>query len=342
MATLMDIAALAGVSKSTISRALRNDPTLAIPEETRERIFQAAKQLHYEIKPRQKQDTQRETSIVVVHKDDHFDTRLNNSFYYAVRYGIEKTCLEKRIRCTFLPISYLDQLPERPDGVILMGNFSYDHQRELIQRFSEALPMAFIGRDCCEPQRFDWVGFDAQICIEEALSALKAADCRRVIYIGGINPEGPDERKHKILWFQNWMRKHTEMETVDILEGEHGAESGYHMMRDWLDAHHDLPADGVVVSNDPIAFGVLRALAEHGISVPERISVIGINGDVPGETAFPPLTTIDVHATEQGMEAVCSLMEQINGARAFTKKVLLTPTLVKRSSVRISSELFFE
>ena len=54
MATLVDIAQAAGVSKATVSRALREDPTLAITEETRERILGAAKALGYRLRKRRK------------------------------------------------------------------------------------------------------------------------------------------------------------------------------------------------------------------------------------------------------------------------------------------------
>ena len=78
MVTLVDIAQAAGVSKATVSRALREDPTLAITEETRERILRAARELGYKVREEKKKN--KELSIVVIHKEDHFNTKWNNSF----------------------------------------------------------------------------------------------------------------------------------------------------------------------------------------------------------------------------------------------------------------------
>ena len=330
MATLVDIAREAGVSKATVSRALREDPALSITAETRERIFEAARKLDYKIKEEKKKS--RELSIAVIHKKDHFDTKWNNSFYFSMRYGIETYCLENRIRSLFLPLHYLDQTPKDTDGVIIMGNFSMENQKWIRSHFGESMPMVLVARESYCPRGMDWITYDEVACVRLAMDALAESGRSRILYIGGINLEGPDEKTHKIAYFKEYIREHPQMECAGILEGEHGTESGYRMTNRWLDQGGK--ADGILASNDPIAFGVLRALAEREIRVPEEISVAGINGDSPGENTVPPLTTVDVHTKEMGEEAVRCLLERIKGKRSFAKKVSCSPTLLLRKSVQ--------
>ena len=331
MATLLDIAQAAGVSKATVSRALREDPTLSITDGTRERILAAARELGYKIKEEKKKN--RELSIVVIHKEDHFNTKWNNSFYFSVRYGIEKCCLENRVRTSFLPINYLDQAPKDTDGVVIMGNFSMENQEKIRSFFGSHMPQVLIARKCSRPGTIDWITYDTPACVRLAMDALFQAGRNKILYIGGINLEGPDEKTHKIAYFREYIREHSQMECVGILEGEHGTESGYVMMNRWLDGPGAQGADGILVSNDPIAFGVLRALAERGIRVPEQLCVVAINGDSPGENTMPPLTSVDVHTSEMGEEAARCLLEQIKGKRSFAKKVQLSPSMIWRRSV---------
>ena len=72
MATLLEIAQAANVSKTTVSRALRCDPTLSITSETRTKILDAAKNLGYTVKEERRIHKNR--TIAVIHKDDHFET----------------------------------------------------------------------------------------------------------------------------------------------------------------------------------------------------------------------------------------------------------------------------
>lgn len=331
MATLLEIAQAANVSKATVSRTLRNDPTLSITNETRSKILEAAKSVGYTVKKERR--IHKTCTVVIIHKDDHFETRWNNSFYFSMRFGIEKVCLRNDVRCMFYPIQYLDQVPRDVDGVVLMGNFSPENQARIRDSFRKGTPMVFVGRVCIDPDRMDWVTYDVEQAVQIAVEQLLKAGRTRVLYLGGINLQGPDEHTHKIAYFQRILQEHPEMECVEILEGEHGTNSGYQMMSAWLDEHMDQLPDCVFVSNDPIAFGALRALAEHGIAVPDQISVVGLNGDDPGANTIPPLTSVDVHTEAMGQEAIQCLLEQMNRMRMVTKKIRYATTLIERKSI---------
>ena len=88
VATLLDIAEKAGVAKSTVSRALREDPTLSITEETKEKIFSVAEELQYKMK--QEKKLKRCRNIAIVHKDTHFMNQIDNAFYFSIRSAVDR------------------------------------------------------------------------------------------------------------------------------------------------------------------------------------------------------------------------------------------------------------
>lgn len=332
MATMLEIATAAGVAKSTVSRALREDPTLSIGEETRDRIFQTAQQMGYHIK--KKKLLSGASSIVVIHKDTHFLNQLDNAYYFSVRYGIEKVCLTLGIQCSFVPFHFLHQFPMHADGIIVMGNFEKEQIHEMID-FSHKIPMIFIGKINYAPVLMDWVTYDVKASVDMAMQYLLDTGHTTVIYIGGHDVLGTPNEYQKLFHFKHFLAEHPQLTCLDIIEGNHGTESGYQMTQAWLAQHMPLP-QAIFVSNDPIAFGVLRSLAEKDISVPSQISIISINGDGPGASSTPPLTTVDIHTSDMGEEAVRCLHERMQKERTLIKKVLFAPTLISRNSVHSS------
>jgi DNA-binding LacI/PurR family transcriptional regulator len=98
-----------------------------------------------------------------------------------------------------------------------------------------------------------------------------------------------------------------------VLDGDWSAASGY-------TAGHRIPLDGsvtaVVASNDQMALGVIRAVTERGIRVPDDMSVVGFD-DIPEAAYFrPSLTTVSVDIDRGGRAAIARLIAQIEGRAA--------------------------
>lgn len=328
MATILDIAKQVGVSKATVSRALREDPTLSIGEDTRKRIFLAAQELGY--KTKKEKLLSAGPAIAIVHHDTHFLNQLDNAFYFSVRYGIEKNCLKHHIQCSFIPLGFLRQLPAHLDGAVIMGTFEESQMIE-IQSALRGVPLVFIGKLNYMPWAMDWITYDIKTCVDIAMQHLLDTGHQKVLYVGGRDVPGTPVEYQKLYHFHQFLEAHQEMTAMDVVVGE-GAEGGYGLMHHWLQQNSELP-QAIFVSNDQKAVGVLRALTEGGISVPAAVSVISINGDRPGASLAPPLTTVDIHTEAMGEEAIACLLEQIQGGRTITKKVLYTPCLVQRKSV---------
>lgn len=329
VATLLDIAEKAGVAKSTVSRALREDPTLSITEETKEKIFSVAEELQYKMK--QEKKLKRCRNIAIVHEDTHFMNQIDNAFYFSIRSAVEETCYQKNIGFTFVPYSFLDSFDRQIDGALVVGNFD----RKEVDTICAAVRtgcMVFVGKVNYYPDRMDWISYSIKDCVYKAMGHLAAMGLKDIAYLGGYDSEDTPEEFSKFSYFKKFMAEQKQLHFAGSMVGEHGVESGYQMMKRWLREKKAVP-DAFFVSNDPIAIGVIKALNEEGISVPDSVSVISINGDSSGEFSFPALTTVDVHTDAMGREAVEILEERIEGKRKLIKKVEYQVTLVTRGSV---------
>ena len=113
------------------------------------------------------------------------------------------------------------------------------------------------------------------------------------------------------------------------MEGDFDASSGHRAMNELL--ARGRPFTAAFVASDVVALGALASLREHGLSIPEDVSVVGFD-DVPLAAHFdPPLTTIHVPAHDLGFTAGRALLERL-GRRAVTARTLLPTELIVRSS----------
>lgn len=116
-----------------------------------------------------------------------------------------------------------------------------------------------------------------------------------------------------------------------VLQGDFLTPSGYRLVKEWLDQRRPLP-DAWFCSNDLMAFGVLRALHEAGVSVPGDTAVMGFD-DIPmAQATLPPLTTVAQPMAEMGALAVRMVVDMIEGGGVAVPRVVLQTRLVIRES----------
>lgn len=329
MVTLDDVARRAGVSKSAVSRTLNADPSLAILESTREKILRAASELGYQSK--RLRQTENVYQIAIIHKDTHYQSRTDNSYYFSIRYGIESACHSEHVQFSFLLNTMLQELPPGLDGAIINGNYNEGQLEEICQALG-SVPAVLVA--AMKPEHrggLDMVTFDVRESVEIAMDHLREKGCRTVLYVGGRDMEGTPTWRQKRWYYRSYLERYPELQGLGLIEGEYGSESGYQMMRSWLQGGNPLP-DGVFASHDPIAVGAIRALVEHGAGIPEQTKVVGVNGDDIGSLTVPPLTTVSVFTEEMGREAVRTLLERIRTRRGVPKRVIFQPQLIPRQS----------
>lgn len=328
MATLADIAQMAGVSKATVSRILNCDPTFSATAETSQRVLDAAEKTGYRFRNFKKNGMQR---IAVIHRDSHYQNQIDNALYFSIRFGIESVCHDNHIACSFIPVTSLkDFSPDAFQGAIINGTYSKPQLEEILSS-TGSLPCVLIGRpNYCSPG-LDWITVDVARSVHVGMSCLESLGHKRFLYIGGQSAESTPLHSRHLHHYLSYIASRPDIVSIGVQEGGFGVENGYKMINDWLNQGNPL-SDAIYVSHDPIAVGVMRALSERGIRVPKEVAVIGCNDDSICNLTVPALSTVSVHPEQMRRAAVNTLLERISGCKSPARTITFSPELVIRQS----------
>lgn len=334
MATIKEIAAKAGVSPAAVSRALRNDETLSLSPETRAHIWAVASELGY-VRPISTSKEKSDRSITIVHKRQTFRNQIDSSYYFSVRSGIEDMCAKARIKLSVIAMEDMHPKSIDSDGIVLVGNYTLPQYNAMLPAFRN-LPVSIVGIVAHYRSRFDHITYSNYDSTSLALDYLFQNGHKKIGYLG--IEEAPDtelfgSRRDA---FISIMRKKGILRPEWIMESDHGVdrvEQGYIMAKKLVQLSSRPTA--VFCANDPIALGALNGFMECGLQVPDDISIVAHDGSYPTQHSIPPLTTVDVHPYQLGVEAVRMLQQHFeNKVPKISRQLLLYPTLIERSSVK--------
>ncbi len=327
MATLADIAKEVGVSQATVSRCLRQDPTLSVKNETSQRILEVAKKLGYPIKK-----IVQSRVILVIHKENHFGNQIDNGYYYAIRAGIEEAVGNSGNTCQFTPFAMFDKETAPYDGILLVGNYS-PKQMSHISKNSHTDAIICVGKMNLAPEGRDVVTYDVVSCVSIALQRLLDVDVKRFLYIDAKDYSEIPQHYSKGFHVDLFLSSHPSLECCGkILCNHHSSNEAYEAMNHWIETSSSMP-QAIFAATDPLAIGVLKALNEKSCKVGKSIQLISINGDSTGEWTTPQLTSIDIHCRDMGREAVRLLLKRIADPSRIPRMVMFMPVLIERESV---------
>lgn len=309
MATLKDVAKLACVDVSTVSRALRNDSY--VHPDTRARIMAAVKELSYtpNVLAQGLRKGKRHTIGLLI-------PRLHFTVFAEIAQGIEeearrhgyavllcnteddpkieKECLN-RLRNGFV------------DGLIIAGT---GRNNRLIQNIlADGLAVTQIMRQ--QDAKISSVIVDYEKCGYDAVNYLAEKGCREIGLINGTMDLAPYKGR-----YNGYRRALEELgleETTATVEGQvNSMEYGYNCALDLMDQNPDL--DAIMAAVDAQGIGALRALKEQGKSVPDEIRVISLTGHIIGSMLETSLTALEIPAKEIGIKSAAMTIEYIEAA----------------------------
>lgn len=316
---MTDVARLAGVSHQTVSRVLNGNPR--VRAETRERVLRAMAELSYRPNAMARGLASRRSRLLGVVS---FDTILFGPASTllgieraarAAGYGVSIVTLERVDRSGVLAaVEALDG--QGVDGVIIIAPQMaaaaalHNLPRGMIAVAVEA------GQDSGLPS----VSVDQIAGAQVAVRHLLDLGHRTVWHISG--PNDWLEARDRI---EGWRRTLEEAGAVvpPIISGDWSARSGY-VAGSALASNRDVSA--VFVANDQMALGLLRALHERGVRVPEDISVVGFDDIPEAEFMLPPLTTVRQDFDEVGRRSMATLLDLLDA----TDQASRPPTGVSR------------
>lgn len=328
MTTIKDIAEKAGVSISTVSRVLNYDPTLSVGNDTKKKIFEVAEELSYAKHILKKKINNK---IAVINWFTEAEEELNDLYYLSIRLGIEKKCKQLNFGVTMYTKNNIEEFKnENIQNIIAVGKFSNNEIKKFISDDSNIIFVDYSPNE----NLFDSVVSNFELATKNVIDYFIKKGHKKIGFIGGL--EGFKDKTAYVddirdITFKSYLKELNILDEKNIYTGNFSVDDGYKLMKKAInELKANLPT-AFFVASDTMAIGVLRALAEHNIDVPNRVNIISVNDISVAQYLNPPLSSVKVHTEQMGETAVELLTERING-RSIAKKVSLSTNLVIRNS----------
>jgi LacI family gluconate utilization system Gnt-I transcriptional repressor len=328
--TIFEVAAEAGVSAITVSRALRNPGNVS--DQAVARIQAAVAKLGYTPDPAAQALASKRSSVIAA-----LIPSLTNSVFSDVLRGLQDTFEASRYQLQLANTRYSPQteeklirtfLGQRPAGLIVSGIDQSPTSRAMLEQAQ--CPIVQIMDTAAAPVDM-MIGFSHRDAARAAVEHLVAAGYRHIAFLGArMDPRTlrrldgfRDALQPSGLLDEALVRTTPEASSVSL---------GSRLLRELLELRPD--ADAVFCNNDDIALGALFEAQRQGLAVPGRLGICGFNDMEMMEAAFPSITSVRTHRHRMGIEAARMLMQAIDGTRPDISKVDLGFEVMTRQSTR--------
>lgn len=327
MATIRDIAKLAGVSPATVSRVLNYDQELSVAQETKQRIFEVAEDLNYT-----KHKRANKIGKAVIRLVQWYDEaeELADLYYLSIRLGIEKKAEELNIQIRREALNELSDI--QVNGTIALGKFDAEQIRQLKQTDENLLLVDFDGMN---------MGLNSLVVdFDQSVNLVIDHFIRQGYQKIGIL-SGEEKTKHnlqpiedpRLLAFKHKMKQLNLYRPEFTLTAAFSMETGKTAMAEFLSSTEELP-NALFASSDALAVGAMQAIQAAGLRVPEDISVIGFNDVSVAKYVSPALSTIKVETEWMGELAVSTILDLAKEFSPVPRKIMLGTKLIQRESTK--------
>jgi LacI family transcriptional regulator len=333
-ATSADVAARAGVSRTTVSFVLNAKADAGIPPGTRRRIEEAARELGYHPHGAARALAGGTSQTIGLVLRQSAEQVAADALLAETLWGVASEARTGGYRVLVEPLSpdggrYSELLlSQRVDGLIVSGPRVDDE--ELVALVADGFPIILQGSlpDVAAPS----VDIDNRAAARTAVEHLIGLGHRRIGCITNA-PLAYTAAADRVAGYREALAgAGIRLDPDLVIEGAFDAASGYVAMTSLLAARN--PITAVFVASDIVAFGALRALREGGLRVPTDVSVVGFD-DIPLARHFdPPLTTIRLPANALGAAAGRALVDRLAG-RPTSERTLLPTELIVRESTAV-------
>lgn len=334
--TVKDVARLAGVSPSTVSRVCNNHPTIS--RETRLRVQKAIDQLGYVLPAPQEAALSVPIRHIGIILPPSEKDAYENSFYLKAIRGISQVCNQRHVTLSVVTGKDSNEVLQsvqalhysgKVDGFILL----YSRKKDAVVDYlcEQGLLYVVVGKPNELANQTICIDNDNLLAAREATDYLYALGHRRIGYIGNRNDYmySADRRAgyqlslllHDIPTRPDYL---VEMESVHTSEAQ-GLQN--------LLKQADRPT-AFVVSDDILALAVERICAQMHLSIPGDLSIIAFNNSLYAQLASPQLTAVDINSVLLGQEAANQVINYMENPNLTTTKIIVPHRIVARDSCK--------
>jgi LacI family transcriptional regulator len=333
--TRKDIAEAAGVSPSTVSRALAGSSLL--PQSTIDHVRKIAEQMGYcrnVLGMRMAANKSFQLGFVVPLNSARRGT-FQLSYYSNILDAMVNAAYQRNYSITIHPyesgekkqVQNLCNLvtSKQVDGLIFVG---LTQNSKIPGKLVEAgIPFALLGSRSSLPEVIS-VNCNPYPGQKKMLQTLGKKGYKKLYFVHG-NQSYYDAITQKKTLLK--LLEKSKIQLAEILEGDYSRRSGYraaeHILKKKLKDHC------VFLANDRMAVGFYRYCQEHGITIPTEIGVIGSDNDEAATALYPDLTTIQQPRTAMGKIAVEMLIDSLQGKLGTTEPVCIEKSFIERQSI---------
>ena len=332
--TIKDVAALAGVSPSTVSRTCKNNPSIS--EETKERVRKAMAELGYEPNFQASNLASQNSRTIGIILPASAKEVYENSFYLEAIQGISHYCNGRQYMTTIVTgqdeAEILDAVRSmsrsgKVDGFIILYSKKEDPVIDYL--FNEGLLYILIGKATQYTNQTIYIDNDNLLAGREAAEYLYQLGHRRLAYLGSdsslmFSADRKAGYQLALASHQLPVRPEYCVEVKNVSENNEEAIRGLLMQKDRPTA--------ILVSDDILAVSLERVCLENHLAIPEDLSIISFNNSLFARLTSPQLTSIDIGAGQLGSEAASQIINHIENPNLLATKIIVPHHLIERDS----------
>lgn len=332
--TIKDVAKLANVAPSTVSRVIANNPRIS--EKTKRIVREAMAELGYHPNHHARSLANRNTQTIGIVMPSSGNSAMQNPFFPEVIRGISTKAHENHYGLYMTTGNTQEEICEgvinmvqggRIDGLVLLYSRIDD---ELIDYLLKVrFPFTIVGKPYQNQDLITHVDNDNFRAAREATTHLIDLGHERIGFVGG----GLDlvVTMDRLLGYEKATRvAGLPFRNDYIVHQEFLQEGGREAINKLMSV--DNPPTGLVVADDIMAFGIVNALSEMGLSVPDDISIISFNNVMLAEYATPALTSVDINIFQLGYSAADCLFKLLNKEDLPSKRMTIPHSIIERQS----------
>ncbi|QEE62411.1 LacI family transcriptional regulator [Salinibacterium sp. dk2585] len=327
--TLEEVARVAGVSRSTVSRVVNGSPN--VTADVIATVNRAIDELGYVPNRAARSLASRRTHAIALVIPENTAKFFADPYFASVIQGVALHLATTEYTLSLLIASETETEKTRRylqggnvDGALILSHHSDD---QAYVQLSRRMPIVFGGRPMSGSDGTHYVDVDNVAAARSATEYLIGRGKTRIATISG-----PHDMASGLDRLQGWREALDAAGLAADLheEGDFTPPSGEDAMRRLLERGEEF--DGLFAASAQMASGALIALRKAGLRVPEDVGVVSIDNDYFAQNALPPLTTIDQPSVQQGSKMADVLLRLIEGEDVPYATIIPT-SLVERTSV---------
>lgn len=332
--TIKDVAKLANVSPSTVSRVIANNPRIS--EETKKKVRKAMDKLGYHPNFQARSLANKSTETIGIIMPSSTNYAFRNPFFPEVLRGISAKAHENGYGLYLSTGTTEDEIYKevvsmvqggRVDGMVLL----YSRVNDKIMNYlnKEKFPFTVIGRPYKNADQITHVDNENVQITMEVTNYLIELGHERIAFVGGnldlvVTIDRTEGYKLALRNAKFPFREEYLIHEKFLREGGREAIKALLSLKE--------PPTALVVADDIMAFGMLSHLESLNIQVPKDISIVSFNNLMLAEYFKPPLTTVDINIFQLGFEATNCLIEKIKNPDSLAKRITIPAKLIERQS----------